>query len=612
MANVGQQSSWTTRWRDHVPALRWLRAYDRHWLRSDIAAGVTIAALAIPQALGYATIAGVPVEVGLYAIPPAMLAYALMGSSPQLVVGPVSTVSVLSGSMVASLRPVDEAQAVAYTAALALGAGLVLVAAGLLRIGWVAEFLSKPIVTGFVIGLTLLVIVGEVPKLLGIPAPQGDVLDRVQVLLGNLGASDALTAAIGIGTLAILFGGARLVPHVPWALVVVVGSIVASSVLNWSEHGVAVVGAVQAGLPQPGLPGVPLSAFGTLLVSGAALALVGIAEGLSAARLFATKGGYEVDADQELVATGAANLTSGLFGGIAVAGSLSKTATAVRAEGRTQVAGIATAALTLLAILAVTPLLAALPLAVLSAVVVHAVWGLIDRAALERYRSVRRLDFLSAIVAVIGVLVFGPLIGLLLAVAQSVLGLVYRSTRVDVERLGRIPGEKAGFGTVHEHGERLVIEGLLVARVGAPLFWVNAATVRDQLVELVERTPGTKALIIDLGGTSQLDTTSADTVAELVTTVRSRGVDVYFVRVMFAVRDLLRRSGTMAVIGEDHVWHSISYALKRAREAHGIDARPMPLEPDSDKLPPGVHPYGYRRSSREDEHGHLEVRGQDS
>jgi SulP family sulfate permease len=238
MANVKQtRSGWATRWRGHMPALRWFRTYDRSWLRGDVAAGVTIAALAIPQALGYATIAGVPVEVGLYAIPPAMLAYALMGSSPQLVVGPVSTVSVLSGSMVDSLRPLNEAQAIAYTVALALGAGLVLIAAGLLRVGWLAEFLSKPIVTGFVIGLTLLVIVGEAPKLLGIPAPQGDVLDRAQALIGNVGASDALTAAIGIGTLAILFGGARIAPRVPWALVVVVGGIAASSLLNWSEHG---------------------------------------------------------------------------------------------------------------------------------------------------------------------------------------------------------------------------------------------------------------------------------------------------------------------------------------------------------------------------------------
>jgi high affinity sulfate transporter 1 len=571
-----------------------------------LAAGVTVAALAVPQAIGYATIAGVPVEIGLYAIPPAMLAYALMGSSPQLVVGPVSTVSVLSGSLVASLGPADEAQAVAYTVALALGAGLVLLAAGLLKVGWVAEFLSKPIVTGFVIGLTVLVIIGEVPKLVGITAPQGDVLDRVQALLGNFSTLDAPTAAIGVVSLAILFGGAKRAPRVPWALVVVVAGIALSHVLGLAERDIAVVGPVPAGLPLPGLPAVSLSELGVLVVSGGALALVGIAEGLSAARLFATKGGYEVDADQELVATGAANLGAGLFGGIAVAGSLSKTATAVRAQGRTQVAGMVTAAVTLLVTLVLAPLLSALPLAVLSAVVVNAVWGLIDRPAVERYRSIRRLDFLAAVVAALGVLLFGPLNGLLLAVGLSVLGLVYRSTRVDVEQLGRIPGEKAAYGTVREHGERRVVESILVLRIGVPLFWVNAVTVRDQVVALVEERPATRAVVIALEGTSQFDTTSADTVAELVTTLRSRGVDVFFVQVMFPVRDLLRRSGAMAVIGEDHVWHSVSDAVKRAREAHGITARAKPVEPDTDKLPPGVHPYGYRRATREDEHGHLE------
>jgi MFS superfamily sulfate permease-like transporter len=331
-----------------------------------------------------------------------------------------------------------------------------------------------------------------------------------------------------------------------------------------------------------------------------------MAEGLSAARLFATKGGYEVDADQELVATGGANVLSGLFGGFAVAGSLSKTATAVQAECRSQVAGLTTAVVAIVATLVAAPLLSFLPLAVLSAVVVHAVWGLIDLVAIRRYRQVRRLDFVAAIVAGLGVLAFGPLIGLLLAVAQSVLGLVYRSTRVRVEVLGRVPGEKAAYGSIREHGERRVVEGIVVLRIGVPLFWVNATMVRDQVLDLVERTPAVKVAIIDLEGTSQLDTTSADIVTEMVGTMRSRGVAVYFVRVMFPVRELLRRSGTMDAIGEDHLWHSISAAVKAARETHGITAVARPVEPVPEVLAPGTEPYGRRRRSREDEHGRLD------
>jgi MFS superfamily sulfate permease-like transporter len=369
---------------------------------------------------------------------------------------------------------------------------------------------------------------------------------------------------------------------------------------------VAVVGHVPAGLPIPGLPSIPVSSIGALFVSGGAIALVGMAEGLSAARLFATKGGYEVDADQELMATGAANVASGLSGGFAVAGSLSKTATAVRAQGRSQIAGVTTAVVALLAILIAAPLLSALPLAVLSAVVIHAVWGLIDRKAVERYNRVRRLDFFAAAVAAIGVLVFGPLIGLLLAVAQSVLGLVYRSTRVGVDVLGRVPGEKAAYGSIREHGERRVVKGILVVRIGVPMFWVNATTIRDQIVALVEQAPATKAVIVNLEGTSQFDTTSADTVCELVNTLRGRGVDVYFVRVLFAVRQLLRRSGAMDLIGEDHVWHSISAAVKKARETHNITAPSLPAQPDGKGLPPGVHPYGYRRRTHEDDHGRLQ------
>jgi MFS superfamily sulfate permease-like transporter len=228
-----------------------------------------------------------------------------------------------------------------------------------------------------------------------------------------------------------------------------------------------------------------------------------------------------------------------------------------------------------------------------------------DRKAIQRYNRVRRLDFLAAVVAAVGVLVFGPLIGLLLAVAQSVLGLVYRSTRVGVEVLGRVPGEKAAYGSIHEHGERRVVKGICVVRVGVPMFWVNATTVRDQIVTCVDTAAATRAVIVNLEGTSQFDTTSADTLAEMVTTLRARGVDVYFVRVMFPVRHLLRRSGAMTVIGEDHVWHSISAAVKKAREAHGITAPSLPVERESAR-PTGVHPYGFRRQTHEDEHGRLQ------
>ena len=319
-----------------VPAIGWVRGYDRRQLGPDLLAGCVVAALAIPQALGYAAIAGVPVELGLYAVPLALIAYAIFGTSRQLVVGPVSTVSVMSGSLVAALHPADVSQAVLFTTAAALWAGIVLIVAAQLRIGWVAEFLSKPIVTGFVLGLTLLVILGELPRLLGITVRESDVLGRIKALATGWAQFDPLTLLVSASALIVLFVGAWLAPRIPWSLVVLVAGLVASAAFDLAARGVAIVGAVPAGLSGFGLPIVPANRLIDVAFAGAALAFVGLAEGLSAARLFAVKGGYRLETDQELFAAGAANLASGLAGGLAVAGSLSKTAAVDRAGGKSR------------------------------------------------------------------------------------------------------------------------------------------------------------------------------------------------------------------------------------------------------------------------------------
>jgi high affinity sulfate transporter 1 len=568
-------------WR-RLPIVTWLPRYERGWFRGDAAAGAVVAALAVPQALGYASIAGAPVQVGLYSVPVALVVYAVFGSSRQLVVGPVSTVSVLSGSLLAGFGVAGTAQAASYTAALALGAGLVLVVAGFLGIGWMAEFLSKPIVTGFVLGLTILVILGEVPHLLGVPTPQGQVVERLGALGSSLthGDGDPATMVVSAVALVLLFGGQRVLPRFPWALLVLVLGLVASSALDLAARGVEVVGTVPRGLPTPGIPSVASEDLWRLLAAGAALALVGLAEGLSAARLFAGQGDYRIDADQELVASGAANIACGLCGGIGVAGSLSKTAAADDARGRTQLTGVTAAALALLVIVAIAPVLSDLPRAVLSAIVVNAVWKLMDWGALPRYAQVRRNDVVAALIAATGVLVFGPLNGLLLAVAASVVGLVYRSSRVDVEVMGKVPHEKAAWGSIRDHDERPTYPGVLVLRVDAPMFWVTAAPIQDAVLTRVEAVPGTRVVVLDLEATNQMDVTSLDALAHLLEALHQRGIDLYLVRVMWPVRRALRSSGLMDRVGEDHLWHSISQGVREARRAHGLADLPAG---------PGVH-----------------------
>lgn len=571
----GSAATRLSRW---LPGFGLVRGYDRTAFLADLPAGVVIAALAVPQALGYAALAGVPVQVGLYAIPLALVAYALLGSSRQLVVGPVSTVSVLSGSLIAGMGAVPgSARAVALTCGLAVASGLILAVAGLLRLGWSAEFLSRPIVTGFVFGLVIVIVIGEVPKLLGISSLSGTSVDRLVAIVRNLGETNPTTAAVGAVSLLVLFGAGRVAPRVPWGLLVLLAGIALSQVLDLTASSVAVVGQVPRGLPPVGLPDLGLADVMPVATGGLALAMVGLAEGLSAARLFAVKNDYRIDTDQELVASGAANVGAGLLGGMGVAGSLSKTAASERAGGRTQVTGLVTATVVLLVVVLLAPRLSPLPVAVLSAIVVNAVWSLMDVPAMRRYAQIRRNDFYSAALALVGVVLFGPLYGLLLAIAQSVLGLIYRSSRVHLEVMGKVPDEKAAWGGVRHHPERHSVGSILVLRLDNPLFWVNSAVVHDQVLAAVAANPETRVVILDLEATPQLDTTSADALETMLRALRDAGVDLYLVRVLRRSRTVLTRSGFLDLLGDGHVWHSISQGVREAKSAIKADRKAASL-----------------------------------
>jgi sulfate permease, SulP family len=561
-------------WTRYLPIAAWLPRYRRRLIAGDLLAGLVVAALAVPQSLGYATIAGVPVIVGLYAIPLALIAYAMLGSSPHLVVGPVSTVSVLSGSLVADMAQGNPVRAIALTSALAIGAGIGLLIGGLARLGWAAEFMSRPIVTGFVFGLVILIIIGEVPSLLGIPSPSGKVQERVWSIATSLYEADRLTIAISVVALAILFIGTRFAPRVPWALLVLVGGIVASSWWDFRAQGVVTVGPVPSGLPPISIPRIPASDIAPVMFGGLALAMVGLAEGLSAARLFAAREGYAIDTNQELLATGMANIGAGISGGMGVAGSLSKTAASRRSGGSTQLTGVTAAIIVLLVIAEFAELLAPLPRAVLSAIVVQAVWGLMDVSALKRYLTIRRNDFVAAVAAMVGVLLLGPLYGLLVAIGLAVLGLVYRSSRVETDIMGKVPDEKAAWGSLTDHPERRTYDGIVVVRLDVPLFWANATEIHDRVLALADSMPETTALLLDLEATSQLDTTSIDTLELLLTHLRDRGIELYLVRVFYRARRTLARAGFIDELGEHRMWHSISAGVQAARSAANLTDKP--------------------------------------
>lgn len=523
-----------------------LRGYDRSWLRADVLAGATVWAVLVPEAFAYASIAGVPPVVGLYAAVPALVAYAAFGSSRHLVVGPMSATAALSAAAIASLAPASTAYFVVLTSALALVTGVLGLLAGLLRMGFLAGFVSEPVLKGFIVGLALTIIVGQVPKLLGQDGGGDDFFGKVAHVLTHLGDVDPLTAGVGAAALLVLLVLRRWAPLVPASLAVVLLGIVVVQVFGWSDR-LDVVGQIDSGLPSVGLPTRELADYTVLLAPAAGVLLVGFAEGLGAAKTYAVREGYDIDADRELLGLGAANLGSGLASGMVVNGSLSKTAVNGAAGARSQVSGLVVAVLSVVTLLFLTGLFEQLPDAVLAAVVIAAVAELVDvRAFLTLFRvwSTRlqgtyglaaRSDFAAAVTAALGVLVFDTLPGLVLGIVVSLLLLLVRSSRPGVRRLAGVDGiwiDAARAPGVDGPS------GVVVARVESGLFFANADHVRDRLRALVD--PACRVLVLDAQTTPFIDITAAHMLDELAVTLARDGVRLAIAGDIGQVRDVIR------------------------------------------------------------------------
>ena len=434
--------------RRRLPLFSSLGGYDRRWLRGDVIAGMTVWAVLVPEALAYASIAGVSPVVGLYAAPGALLLYAAFGSSRHLVVGPMSATAALSAAAVADVATQGSSGFLAHTTALAITTGLLAVGAGLLRLGFLASFISEPVLKGFIIGLALTIVAGQLPALLGVEGGGGDFFEKLWDLLGRLGQASATTVAVGLASLGLVLGLRRYLPLVPGSLVAVLLGILAVWLLDLDAHGVEIVGQIDSGLPALGTPDVAAADYLALAPAAAGVMLVGFAEGLGAAKTYAARAHYEVDANRELLGLGAANLASGLSSGMVVNGSLSKTAVNGSAGARSQISGLVVAALTILTLLFLTGLFQRLPEATLAAVVIAAVVELVDTSSLRRlyrvwtarlgriYNFAARADFSAAIAAMLGVLVFDTLPGRFIGIAASML-LLYRVSRPHVARLVR-------------------------------------------------------------------------------------------------------------------------------------------------------------------------------
>jgi len=546
-----------------LPVRDWLPHYERRWLRPDLVAALAVWAVLVPEGMAYASLAGMPPETGLFAALAPLLVYAVLGTCRQLTVGPSSAIAAYSAAAVAPVAAGDPSRFIALSALLALLVGVLLLAAGLARVGFVADFFSRPVLTGFVAGLALVIAVGQLCKLFGVEGGGTGFFGKLAVLLPQLGSTSLVTLAIGLAALAVIFTLRAYAPKVPSALIAVALGIVAVSVLGLQEHGVAVVGAIPAGLPSPSFPSFSLGDITNLLPDAAALALIAFAESVAGARALAAKHGYEVDADQELVALGASNLGAGLLQGFTVDASLSRSAVADSSGVKSQMSGFILFAFLIVTMLVLMPLFHNLPEAVLGAIVIAAVVHLVDIGALRRLRRVDRTDFLLAVLCFSGVLVFGLLVGLGVALVVSLLALVFRAYRPSSAVLGRAPeahaDEALRYRGVEDNPDCETFPGLVILRVDGELFFANARWFRDTVRSLVRgQSPPVREVLVHAGAVPYIDTTAATMLKELIAELDEGDVELDFARITTPLYEDLERNGIDKLVGPERFHDTVA------------------------------------------------------
>jgi high affinity sulfate transporter 1 len=528
---------------------------------ADAVAGVTAAAVVLPKAMAYATVAGLPVAVGLYTAFAPMAIYALLGSSRILSVSSTATLAILTGTQLGRAVPDgDPGRLLAASATLAALVGLLLFAAAALRLGAIANLISLPVLTGFKAGIGLVIVLDQLPKLLGVHIEKQGFFEDALALAQQAPEASLLTLAVGAATTAVLLGLDRLWPHSPAPLVAVAGSIAASAWLALPELGVATVGVVPQGLPSLTLPDAALAR--QLLPGALGLALMSFTETIAAGRAFAGRDEPPVQPSRELVATGAANLGGALLGAMPAGGGTSQTAVVRAVGGRTQTASLVTAAAAALVMLLLAPLLGRMPHATLAAVVIVYSVGLIQPAEFAAIRSVRTMEFRWALAACLGVLVFGTLQGIVVAVVLSLIGLFRQSARPQVYAIGRKRGADVLRPLSPEHPDDETFEGLLIARPEGRIFFVNAQSVADQLQELVaQHRP--RVVALDMSRVPDIEYSALQMLIEGERRAPARGQELWLVGLNPGVLEVVRRSGLAERLGRERMLFNARAAIRR-------------------------------------------------
>ena len=529
-------------WLRYVPPTAWLASYQSGWLAGDLVAGVTLAAYAIPVSLAYAGLAGLPPQVGIYGYLLGGVGYALLGSSRQLAVGPTSAISLMIAGTVGAMAGGDVVRYAQIASLAGFTVALLCLIAWLLRLSMLVRLISDSILVGFKAGAGLTIAMTQLPSLLGVRGGGQDFFERIVLLVGQLGDMRHLVLAVGAVAILLLMAGERWLPGRPVALGVVALSIILASAFDLSAMGVPTTGAVPAGLPSLDGPALRLRDVEGIFPLAAGCLLLAYIESVSAARAFANKHGYAIDPSQEFLGVGGANLLAALGHGYPVAGGLSQSAVNDGAGARSPLALVVASATLALCLLFLTGLLANLPKAVLAAVVITAVYGLVDISALVRMWRISRIDFFAAAVALMGVLLLGILQGILLAALASILMLLARASSPHVAFLGRVPGTKR-FSDISRHPENEPLPGVVAFRPEASLLYVNADSVLESVSRYVRERPDVRLVVCDLSASPFIDLAGSRMLHQLHDELASRGIALRIVGAHGRVRDLLRADG---------------------------------------------------------------------
>jgi len=545
-----------------IPGVRVVRTYQRSWLRRDVVAGLVLAAILVPQGMAYAELAGLPAVTGLYTTIACLIGYAIFGPSRVLVLGPDSSVSpLILAAIVPLLAGGGADRAIALAGMLALLVGLIEIGLGVARLGFVADLLSNEVQVGYMNGLAVTILVGQLPKLFGFSTSGDSFIGELRAFVDGIDETQVNALLVGLGVLAVLLALPRIAPKAPAILIGVAGATVVSAALGLSGAGVATVGSLPHGVPSPSIPWTHVHDLVPLLVAALGITLVSLTDTIATASSFASRRGDEVEPNQEMVGIGAANVAAGLLQGFAVSTSGSRTAVAEQSGAKTQVTGLVGAGLVAVLLLFLNSLLSDLPQSALAAVVITAALSLVNVGALRQYARVRKSALALSLVATAGVIVLGVLEGIVLAVLLAILLVFKRSWWPQGAVLGRLDGVD-GWHSLSRHPEAHEIPGIVIYRWEAPLFFANAGSLRQQVRRVVrERRP--TWVVLQCEAVTDVDVTAAEMLEKLDKELNAAGIHMAFAELRDRLHDLILRYGLFETLDRDHFYASLDAALEK-------------------------------------------------